>query len=272
MAGGELDAGAAFLQGRPCPKCGHIRSSTDTNPAWQCPRCQIAYQKYRPGARQLAARLAADGREMAAEAKGDHSLFALITANVAALLIAYVTHLSLRELMLVYWIQSVIIGISSVVRILSLKRFSTENLKMNNRAVEETPRSKWQVACFFVMHYGIFHFVYLMFITLNPERHEESASRAGYLLCALVFALNHGYSLAQNIRRDALGRPNLGTLMFLPYARIVPMHITILTGGSLFGGATAFALFGALKIAADAVMHTVEHHVLAKRSELPPPA
>jgi len=52
--------------------------------------------------------------------------------------------------------------------------------------------------------------------------------------------------------------------MLLPYARIVPMHITILAGGSLYGGAHAFALFGFLKIIADTVMHTVEHHVLAK--------
>jgi hypothetical protein len=257
------------VQGRPCHKCGHVRSAADTNPAWQCPRCQIAYLKYRPASLQLASRLVAGGREMAAEARADHSVWVLIAANLAALLIAYLTRMSLRELMLVYWIQSVIIGITSAIRILNLERFSTEGLKMNNQPVSEDPGSKLMVAGFFVLHYGFFHFVYLMFVTFDAKDAAPGGSAAGYLLCALVFAANHGYSMLQNIRRDATGKPNLGTLMFLPYARIFPMHLTIIFGGLFFGGAGAFALFGALKVAADVVMHTIEHHVLAKGSVLP---
>jgi len=264
---------ADFLQGKPCPNCGHIRTAADTNPVWQCPRCFIAYLKHQPAASQpgaqLGARLLAGGREMAAEARTDHSVWALIAANLVALLIAYLTHMSLRELMLVYWIQSVIIGIASVIRILSLKRFSTRNLRVNNRSLPETPGSKVKVAVFFVLHYGFFHFIYLMFMTLDLMRAEPGGSAMGYLLCVLVFAANHGYSMLQNIRRDATGKPHLGTLMFMPYARIFPMHLTILFGGLFFGGAGTFALFGALKVAADVVMHTVEHHVLAKGSVLP---
>ena len=239
-----------------------MRTAADTNPAWQCPKCRIAYAKYRPGSAGIAAQLVASGRKLATEARADRSVLALIAANLVALLIAWLAHMSLHELMLVYWIQSVIIGISFVIRILSLERFSTENLKFNNQPVAEEPASKVKVAAFFTVHYGFFHFGYLLFV-LSDRNLGPGGSALGYLLCALVFALNHGYSLRHNIRRDALGRPNLGTMMFLPYARIVPMHVTILAGGSLYGGAHAFALFGFLKIVADAVMHTVEHHVLA---------
>jgi hypothetical protein len=270
MAGAELAGNEPCPQGKPCPKCAYVRTAADTNPAWQCPKCQVAYAKFRPGSAPLAARLAAGGRELAAEAKDDRSVYVLIAANLLALLIAWATHMSLRELMLVYWIQSVIIGICSAIRILNLERFSTENLKFNNQPVAEEPASKTKVAAFFALHYGFFHFGYLLFLSLDRAQ-EPGGSAAGYLLCALVFAANHGYSLLQNVRRDALGRPNLGTLMFLPYARIVPMHVTILAGGSLYGGAHAFALFGFLKIIADAVMHTVEHHVLAKGGVLPRP-
>ncbi len=271
MAGGEL-SDAPYLQGKPCPKCGYVRKATDTNPEWQCPKCQIAYAKYRPASAQLASRLVTGGREMAAEAKADRSVYVLIAANVLALLIAWLTSMSLRELMLVYWIQSVIIGITSAIRILNLERFSTEGLMMNNQPVSEDPGSKVKVAGFFVLHYGFFHFVYLMFVTVDVKDAAPGGSAAGYLPCALVFAANHGYSMLQNIRRDAAGKPNLGTLMFLPYARIFPMHLTIVIGGLFFGGAGAFALFGALKVGADVVMHTIEHHVLAKGSVLPPSA
>jgi hypothetical protein len=271
MAGGELAGAGPYLQGKPCPKCAYVRTAADTNPAWQCPKCLIAYAKFRPGgATPLRARLAAGGRELAAEAKADHSVVALLAANLLALLIAWQTHIGLRELMLVYWMQSVIIGICSAIRILSLERFSTENLRFNNQPVEEEPASKWRVAGFFVLHYGFFHLGYLMFLSFDRGQ-GSGGSALGYLLCALVFAVNHGYSLAQNVRRDALGKPNLGTLMFLPYFRIVPMHVTIIGGGLLYGGAHAFALFGLLKTVADAAMHTVEHHVLAKGSVLPRP-
>jgi uncharacterized protein DUF6498 len=269
MAGGEL-SGTAYLQGKPCPKCGYVRSAADTNPEWQRPKCRIAYAKFRAGGSQLASRIAAGGREMAAEARADHSVYALIAANLLALLVAWLTKMSLRELMLVYWIQSVIIGVTSVIRILSLQRFSTENFSMNDGPVPETVGSKIHVAVFFVVHYGIFHAVYLLFILVG-SRQELGGSALGYLLCALVFAVNHGYSMLQNVRRDARGRPNLGTLMALPYGRIVPMHLTIVAGGAFTGGAHAFALFASLKIVADVIMHTVEHHMLAKGSVLPPP-
>jgi hypothetical protein len=268
MAGAELAGNDPYLQGEPCPKCAYVRTAAESNPAWQCPKCRIAYLKFHPGGQPLGARLAAGSREMVAEASEDSSVLVLIAANLIALAIAYWTGMNLRELMLVYWIQSVIIGVCSAIRILNLERFSTENLEMNNQPVPEEPASKRKVAGFFVLHYGFFHFGYLLFLSFDRAP-EPGGSAAGYLLCALVFAANHGYSLLQNVRRDALGRPNLGTLMFLPYARIVPMHVTILAGGSLYGGAHAFALFGLLKIIADAVMHTVEHHVLAKGGALP---
>ena len=49
--------------------------------------------------------------------------------------------------------------------------------------------------------------------------------------------------------------------MFYPYARIIPMHLTIIFGSS-FGG--TLPLFLVLKTFADAIMHVVEHNVLRK--------
>ena len=104
--------------GRPCPKCAYVRALSDTNPEWQCPRCHTAYAKWvtRPAAVQGLAR---HGREMAHEAGADTSLFFLLAANVLTLLVAVYTRMSLTDLMIAYWIQSVMIGVSYVVRILS---------------------------------------------------------------------------------------------------------------------------------------------------------
>jgi len=248
-----------------CPKCAYARTGQEANPAWQCPGCGIAYAKYRPG---VAAGLVAGSREMAAEARADRSVLALLFANLVALGIAWGTGMSLAQMMMVYWVQSVIIGVTNYLRIMNLRKFSTEGFSSNGQRVPEDETGKRMTAFFFAIHYGFFHLGYLVFL-LAGTRHGGGAlgSVAGLALCALIFALNHGYSLRHNIRRDARGTPNLGTLMFLPYARIFPMHLLTILGASVAATPLHFTLFVCLKILADVVMHTVEHHILGKEKK-----
>ena len=80
------------------------------------------------------------------------------------------------------------------------------------------------------------------------------------MVCAVIFALNHWYSYKENRERDANRKPNIGTIMLFPYARIVPMHLTIIAGGSMNSSSTLMLLmFLGLKTAADVVMHMIEH-------------
>jgi hypothetical protein len=54
--------------------------------------------------------------------------------------------------------------------------------------------------------------------------------------------------------------PNIGTLMFFPYARVVPMHLLIVLAASLGSeSVTALLIFLLLKTGADVIMHMVEH-------------
>ncbi|XAH21708.1 tetratricopeptide repeat protein [Xylophilus sp. GW821-FHT01B05] len=41
----DAPAAATTTQGRVCPKCSYARQASDSAPAWQCPRCQVAYDK-----------------------------------------------------------------------------------------------------------------------------------------------------------------------------------------------------------------------------------
>ncbi len=41
------------------------------------------------------------------------------------------------------------------------------------------------------------------------------------------FAWNHRSSYRRHIAADREGFPNIGTMMFLPFLRVVPMHLTI---------------------------------------------
>ena len=249
-----------------CPKCSYARRATDTAPAWQCPACGVAYAKYaayleqmRGHAKQLVTPPTAG--EAAPHFTLDGSVWSLIAANVLALAIARYQNWPLAELMLLYWGQSVVIGVSYMLRILALDKFSTENFTINNQPVEPTPATKRKVAGFFAIHYGFFHAIYLLFIVVGPR--QTVSLGLWFWVCTAAFALNHVWSYRYNRDHDRQGTPNIGTLMFTPYLRIVPMHLTILAGG-LMGMVGGLLIFGGLKTVADVLMHVVEHRQIKK--------
>ncbi len=246
-----------------CPKCRYRRSSSDAAPPWQCPSCGIAYHKYADYLARASAVVQPRERGNRAEPVSlDGSIWVLILTNLFVLVAALIFGWRLVDMMLVYWIQSVIIGLANVMRMLSLDKFSTDNFKINNRSVAPTASVKRQVAGFFAMHFGIFHLVYFVFIVSG----EFGDPRLGFdlLICAIAFALNHVYSYRYHREADRQGRPNIGTLMFTPYARVVPMHLTIIFG-SLLSQLGGVFLFGLLKSIADVVMHQIEHRMLSAR-------
>jgi hypothetical protein len=52
--------------------------------------------------------------------------------------------------------------------------------------------------------------------------------------------------------------------MFYPYARVIPMHLTLTLG---FFISSPLLFFLLLKTLADAIMHVVEHRVLLRRGQ-----
>lgn len=197
----------------------------------------------------------------------DRSLWVLVAANVIALGLALYDGWRTVDLMAAYWAQSVIIGIANFFRIRGLDRFSTEGFSINDTPAQETPAVRRSTANFFALHYGLFHAVYFMF--LSKSGGIEAFADRWFLVAAALFAVNHFFSYRVNAARDRRGRPNIGTLMFLPYLRVIPMHLTLLIGGLVIASPAALLLFGVLKTAADAAMHAVEHALLRK-GELPP--
>ena len=120
------------------------------------------------------------------------------------------------------------------------------------------------MAGFFILHYGIFHLVYAVFL-LSGEFGDPRLDW-DLVICAIAFVFNHVYSYRYHLEMDRQGTPNIGTLMFTPYARIVPMHLTVLLGVNA-AQSVGVLLFGILKTIADAVMHQIEHKSMSKVSE-----
>jgi len=187
----------------------------------------------------------------------DLSSLVLIGSNLLVIVLAIREHWSLRDVMWIYWGQSVIVGVSSFLRILGLKQFSTKGVRLNGRPVDPTPATKVRAGVFFLGHYGFFHAVYAVALLSELGLPHKQLPLIG--LCLGTFGANHAFSLVYNWRRDRTRRPNIGTVMMFPYARIIPMHLTIVFGLTLANSVVATVFFLLLKTLADLIMHAVEH-------------
>jgi hypothetical protein len=174
----------------------------------------------------------------------------LILANVVTLFAALLFQWEVAWLFWPYWIQSVIIGAYARKRMLDLAQFSTAGFTSNDQPVPENEEGKRSTANFFVLHYGGFHLGSLVFL-LAEHRVSGLWNMLILFACGVSFVLSQRATYAVQHAADLRGKPNLGKLMFMPYVRILPMHLGIIFGSGLGGGVFGLALFTALKTMSD---------------------
>lgn len=183
------------------------------------------------------------------------SSLALLAVNFGVIGLAIAQDWTLATILASYWLQSVIIGVFQALKMAELKVFSTEGVKMNDQPVDATPRTKYEMVGFFILHYGFFHAGYAAFIVQYGAIAWGDVAITGF-----AFFANHLVSYIVNRGRARKTPPNIGTMMSFPYIRIVPMHAFILGGAALgVTGGWATGFFMLLKTIADEVMHIIEH-------------
>lgn len=189
----------------------------------------------------------------------------LVLANLAALATALWFDWPPSALLWPYWLQSLVIGGFAVRRMLTAPRICTKGFTSNGKPVPATRAGRVQTAIFFTIHYGLFHLVYAGFIAGSGGWPVGMDLWATLALVA-TFAWGHANSYRRNRGAEDTVPVNLGTAMFLPYLRVIPMHLTILFGGVALGGGGTWALllFTGLKTVSDVAMHYAEHVILRR--------
>ncbi len=208
------------------------------------------------------------------------STLMLVFSNLFIIVFAILESWSIGTILFVFWVQSILIGLSNFFRILMLKDFSTAGFKINGRHVEPTVATKTKTAVFFAVHYGVFHVGYLLFIISNFDLEKLLAGPEIYPVMAScgIFLLNHTYSFISNIKMKTRKR-NIGHLLFFPYARIIPMHLIIgafsnfssaISGTSVVSKMVVsmyVTMFLLLKTFADVLMHIYENFEILKEKK-----
>ena len=200
--------------------------------------------------------------------KTDFSFWSLVLTNLLTMAMAVRFNWSLLELMWIYLLQSITIGVFNYIKMVQVAA-SADNPGMFPTIFG----GRGQDANFFAMHYGFFHLLYILFLlafTLAPDSPLAGPTPIYWpsvFGTALMFIANHAFSYFYNRPKDA-PKWTSERLMFFPYARIFPMHLTLILGGlanvffpfsPLAGAYFPIILFMVLKTGADAIMHLIEH-------------
>ena len=180
------------------------------------------------------------------------SVIFLILVNLIPLVGVFVWGWDVGFLMLIYWIETIVIGLFNIPKILTCR--------MGEPGFGLRIFGNLFVVVFFTVHYGGFNFGHFMFL---KQLFDLPAFGREVWIAAGGLSLSHVFSLFVNWfgKREYVGvEPN--EQMFKPYGRVIVMHLSILFGG-------AFALMGngvgplvrliALKTVSDVAAHAVAH-------------
>lgn len=165
---------------------------------------------------------------------GDSSTRMLLLTNILSGAYIISQGLNIYSLLLVYWIQSVIIGVFQFLKIINLNKFVSKNPVTNKQTVQSNNSVKYFMGFFFLFHYGLFHNVYFGFITSDYTKFfglgEAKISVFGILLMTVLFFGNHLFSYLANKDKDESQPPDIRAMVLKPYVRILPMHLTLMLG------------------------------------------
>ena len=191
----------------------------------------------------------------------DWSFRLLILSNLIIIIWALIEGWSVGFVMLIYLSQNFAIGAFWFLKILSLKEFSTKKFTINDKPVDPTTETKLQVAFIFLIHYGMFNVMY----SLGLRSIFPDIRLVAIYPFAIIFFAYQCFSFFYNKKWESKKKPNIGSLMFFPYIRILPMHLSFILGGycvSLIGGTFSsrivLGIFMLLKTFADVYIHAVE--------------
>jgi hypothetical protein len=184
------------------------------------------------------------------------SSLVLLGANLLPLLGVAWFGWDVLGILLLYWAESVVIGVVNILRMATCESRGilgdmmptpnmarTERLRYHNLPGVPQAAAKLFLIPFFIVHYGMFCFGHLTAVValfapqglsadLGATMHELWQS--SYWIAIAAIATSHLYSFATNfIGNGEYQRVNIMSLMKRPYGRIVAMHVAIILGGAL---------------------------------------
>ena len=145
------------------------------------------------------------------------------------------------QILMLYWVENIIIGVMSLIRILTARQPDT-------LAPGSTQMGTIGVGCFFIVHYGLFTLVHGVFTMMLAARiidggdglWERVFANPSFHWAVLgVMGLQVVILIREWWSSGLWRRSTPGMEMFRPYGRIVVLHVTVLAAAWWLSGTAA---------------------------------
>lgn len=181
----------------------------------------------------------------------------LIAANLVPLIGVFAFGWSVTAILVVYWVESAIVGILNIPRI-----FATQG----------SVAGKLFISLFFCVHFGMFcagHAVFLAtFFNAGPV-FAELLSGGPLLWTAVGFLGSHLISVILRISRGEFAAKTPNDQLMAPYGRVMIMHAVVLIGGILMQSYGAPVLALMLLIVLKTVVDYAAHRRETQKAATP---
>lgn len=180
----------------------------------------------------------------------------LIIVNLVPLYGVWFMNWDAAQMFLIYCMESVIIGMFQVVKLLVLSFFKRSDV-WNEDAPNASKQPGWLFIIFFILHYGFFVFVQVsIFISVGSISktvgqdvgafdlifHFTNYLQPGSLIALLLFTAAYAIVTVKDFFITGQYKTaSMGVVMFQPYLRIVVQQFVVIIG-------SLFLSFGASKI------------------------
>ena len=185
----------------------------------------------------------------------------LVVANLLPVWAVATERVGMGDVFLVYWLENVVVWLCGIVRVATAEG--------PGLPVTRTTDDSMSLAQFFALHYGIFTLVHGVFAIFLAALVGLEGGLGQIALLATLIAASHLFSLGVNwFGRGERLVVSPGSALWAPYPRMLVMHVGIILGFVLIGGAegvsdgaevTAVAWLCGMKTAVDLLFHVLEH-------------
>lgn len=202
------------------------------------------------------------------------SAYVLLGSNVVTIFLAVIEKWDIATVLWVYWWQSVIIGFSAFFKMLLTHTEQESLVQVQTKSMYADSVYTKVNAFFFVVHYGIFHAIYAIFLT-HFFGTGQGVALPYVSFGIFIFLCNHAFSFYFNFirkeRQESKTTQALQKMLYKPYKRIIPMHIILIAAGQIFRSLGHYSLallafFLVIKMICDVFFHLQEHGFFRKRN------
>lgn len=160
--------------------------------------------------------------------------------------------------------QGLVLMFINILRILMLRKYKTSNFRINGSSLTPSRETKY-LAAKATSIFIVFELFYILFIALAivaPDGAEISFSLIGQIITVIdwmwllatipLFAMHHAISFVPEIielrARNSKTAPNIGKIVFLPFWRIIPMHLIVIFFPMLMSTSNSQTIFAIMTL------------------------